>query len=466
MTFVFPLLTGLAIGFTLALVWVWVRSTAQISEAVRLTTQMEERNRRVAELQAALAEREQAARQAVEQRASLEARLGKTQAELLAAERQSQEKLLLLQEARTRLEENFKALAGETLKANSESFMALAHSHLETLVAREDGNLERRRESIEALMRPLSDCLKRYEEGLHAVEKARDEAYAGLRQQAAQLCDGHEKLTRETANLVNALTRPQTRGRWGELTLHRAAELAGMTEHCDFSEQVTTADGRQRPDMLVHLPGDREVVVDAKVPLSAYLEALECTADAERHAKFLQHAGQVRAHLDLLASKDYTRQFARAPEFTVMFIPGEAFLSAAAQHDPTLIEEGMRRGIIITTPTTFVALLRAVAHGWRQSAIEANARQISDAGRELYERAGAVFRHIDDLGARLRGAVDAYNRAIGSINSRLLPAARRLKDLGAGGAAADLASLEPVEAAPRVLEPPPGERPSADSPSH
>ncbi len=389
-----------------------------------------------------------------------DAERARLEAQLEGAQAQAQEKLGLLNEARAKLEETFKALAAETLRANSESFMNLARSQMETLFAQADGNLERRREAIEKLLRPLSESLSRYEQNLREVEKARGEAYAELRSQVSGLIQTHEMLRQQTGNLVTALRTPQTRGRWGELTLRRAVELAGMQEHCDFSEQVSvrTEEGLLRPDMVIHLPGDREMVLDSKVPLDAYLAAVEAPSEEFRLQKFTEHANQVRAHMVRLASKEYGREFRKSPEFTVLFLPGEAFFSEAVKCDPALIEDGIKRGVIIATPTTLIALLKAVAYGWRQTRLDENARKISETGRDLYDRISTFLRHLAELGGALKHAVDGYNRAVGSLERRIVPSARRLKELGATSAP-DVSAPDTVDRLPRAPVPEGGGEP-------
>ncbi len=382
---------------------------------------------------------------AVAAEVDLEKRLTAATTELEAARRETAARLAWVEEARKRLEESFKALAGDTLRANSDSFLKLARGQIETLVTRADG-------SMKDLLKPMADTLKRYEDGLRSVEKDRQGAYAALREQVTNILRSEAELRKETVNLTQALKLPQVRGQWGEMTLHRTAEIAGMAEHCDFAEQVTLKESRQRPDMVVHLPGGREIVVDSKVSLLAYLDAIDASTEEEREKKLAEHARQVRSHMMSLASKGYAAQFENAPDFVVLFLPGEAFFSTAVHCDHMLIEDGMARGVILATPTTLVALLRAVAHGWRQTQLEENAKRISVEGHELYKRIGTLLDHLDGIGTGLRNAVARYNNAVSSINLRFIPSARRLKELGATDAAA-LDDLDPVDETPRRVEP-------------
>ena len=383
----------------------------------------------------------------------LEVALARASAEREAADQLTAEKLHLLNEARAKFEETFKSLAGDSLKENRESFMGLAKSQLETVMTQAGGNVERQREAIEKLLRPMSETLSRYEAELRKIEKARTEAYGGLRNQISSAVQSQQELRRETANLTNALKLPQVRGRWGELTLRRCAELAGMSAHCDFSEQVSVSESGQRPDMVVHLPGGREVIVDSKVSLTAYMEAIGASSDEDRERHLTDHGKQVRAHMRRLSGKGYARQFENAPDFTVLFLPGEAFFSTAVEHDPALIEDGMNNDVIIATPTTFVALLRVVERGWRQAQLEENALRICEAGRTLYDRVNVLFEHFDKIGNSLRQTVDHYNDAASSLNVRFLPQARRFKELGAT-AAADIADVKAVDSEPHAPRPP------------
>jgi DNA recombination protein RmuC len=313
-----------------------------------------------------------------------------------------------------------------------------------------------RQASFAELVAPVRDTLARLDGRLLELERARVDAYASLREQVRALADGQGQLRGETANLVKALRAPAVRGRWGELQLRRVVELAGMQERCDFVEQASvTLDGaRLRPDLVVKLPGGKQVAVDAKAPLSAYLEALEARTDEVRRARLADHARQIRDHIAALSRKAYWEALRPAPEFVVLFLPGEAFFSAALEQDPGLIEAGAAVNVVLATPTTLIALLRAVAYGWREEAVAENARAVSDLGRELHERLASVGGHVARVGQRLAGAVEAYNQAVGALESRVLVSARRFQDLGAAKLGVELRELEPVLAAPREPQSP------------
>lgn len=344
----------------------------------------------------------------------------------------AQEKLALLEDTKKKLSEAFSVIARQALDQNSESFLKLAGERLGAAQEVSKAELEKRQQAVAELVAPLREQLKRYEEQIRGMETLRESAYGELRAQVASLGESQRGLNEETRKLVHALSAPQVRGRWGEVTLRRAVELAGMVEHCDFEEQVSvgTGDGRLRPDMIVNLPEARSIVIDAKTPLVAFMDAINSADPEERRAHMRRHAEHVAGHLEKLSQKDYWSQFKTAPEFVVMFIPGEGFLAAAAEHKPDLIEKGFERKVILATPATLFALLRTVAMGWRQELLAREAQQISELGSQLYERLAVVIEHIGRVGSNLENAVKSYNAAVSSIESRLMVTARKFPELG------------------------------------
>jgi len=383
------------------------------------------------------------------QRADSDARLDEVRKSL-------DEQRRVFDEARVNLKETFDALSHQALRASNSEFLKLAEERL-----------GQRQKEIDASLTPLRSALERYEGGIRGLEQARDQAYGSLKTEVERLARLSERLQGETGNLVTALRSPQVRGRWGEITLHRVVELAGMTQHCDYVEQMTieTDNGRLRPDMVVKLPGGRTIVVDAKVPLAAYLEAIGAASDEERRGAMTRHARQIRDHMSALAAKAYWEQFSTAPELVVMFIPGESFVGAAAQADPALIEDGMNRKVVVATPTTLVALLHAVAYGWRQEQVATSAESIRKLGGELYDRLRTLAGHFDSVGTALGRAVNAYNAFVGSMETRVLVSARRFRDLGAASGD-EIAQMVPVEQAPRQPDAPeyPRQLTTSDSP--
>ena len=330
------------------------------------------------------------------------------------------------------LKDTFNALAGNALKNNTAQFLQLARENMKQYQIKAEDNLNQKEKAIEGLVKPIRDALDKTEAEIRRMENERKQAQGALTQQLQSIAESHQLLQSETRNLVQALRRPEVRGQWGELTLKRLAELAGMAEHCDFHEQETvqTAQGQQRPDMVVRMPDKREIVVDAKTPLDAYLSAVECSDDTERRGHLEHHTRNVRARIKELSGKAYWRQFRFSPEFVVLFIPGDQFLSAALEIDHSLLEEALSQNVILATPTSFVALLRAVAYGWRQEALAENADTIREVGQDMYDRLITFAEHLSRLGRSLDSSVDNFNKAVGSYDSRVLPGARKFVDMG------------------------------------
>ncbi len=356
------------------------------------------------------------------------------------------------------LRETFRALSDEALKSNNEAFLALAETKLREVRAGAAADIEQRKVAIEHLLAPMQKTLGEVDRELRESERRRIESSAQLLQRIASLDTAGQDLRAQTGRLVDALKRPGVRGRWGELQLRRVVELAGMIQHCDFDEQrtVTNGDGdrRMRPDVIVRLPGGKHVVVDAKAPLDAYLRALEAPDETSRQALLCEHAKQVRAHVSQLSAKGYAAHVQPSPDFVVMFLPGEMFFSAALEHDPELIEFGVEQHVVPASPTTLIALLRAVAYGWQQEAMEENARKISDLGRQLYDAVGKLGEHFENLGAKLKGSLEAYNSAIGSLEGNVLVKARKFKDLQPASTVEEIPALPPVDRVPRMLQAP------------
>jgi len=455
------LLIGVALGG--ALVWLLLktritaayergRSDSAVAEAA-LAQKVVAREETIEELRSHLSEKDALLTDLQRQLNALTGQAATLKEALEAEKKQAQEKIALLTDAKQQLTNVFQALASEVLKSNSTSFLELAKTQLEKYQESAKGDLEKRQSAIDELLRPVKETLGKVETKLQEIEKSRIEAYSSLREQVRSLSEAQKELRGETANLVRALRRPQTRGRWGEFQLRRVVEMAGMLNYCDFIEQPAygTEEGRLRPDMIIRLPGGRTIVVDAKTPLEAYLEAAEAENEELRAAKLKEHARQVREHISNLARKSYFEQ-ANSPDFVVMFLPGEVFYMAALEQDPSLLEAGINERVLLAGPTSLIALLRAAAYGWREEQLAENAKIISNLGRDLHRRLATLSEHFAALRNALEKAVEAFNKAVGSLETNVLRVARRFKELGA--ADNEIEELSPVETEPRALQAP------------
>jgi len=357
------------------------------------------------------------------------------------------------EQARKQLTETFGHLSSQALKHNNEEFLKLAQENLKQFQAQAQGTLSQKEQAIENLVKPIRDALEKTEKQIRSMEQERKQAYGALTQHLETMAHTQQALQDETRNLVKALSRPEVRGQWGELTLKRLAELAGMVEHCDFYEQehTRTEDGALRPDMIVRMPGGREIVVDVKTPLDAYLSAMEASDEKERETHLARHTRNVRKRVQELATKGYWNQFKNAPDFVVLFIPGEQFLGAALDNDYSLLEDAMQQKVILATPTSFVALLRAVAYGWRQESLAENAEHIKQLGEDLYGRLATFAEHLGKLGKNLNTSVQHYNKAVSSFDSRVLPGARKFSEMGIS-TKKSVAHIEQIETTPRTPE--------------
>jgi len=456
------LILALVIGLALGLILSGIGFVLLMR--VRLQALREKAKAEVAAERAALVERLQnqeqqattlkAAHQSAEAELRREA-MARTMAEtrLEEAQRSAQEKLALLNEAQAQLADAFKALSADALRQNSQSFVELAQGSFAQFQERAQVDLYQRQQAIDDLVQPLASSLDKVDSKLQDLEASRISAYASLSEQLKSVASTQAQLHQETTNLTKALRSPTVRGRWGEIQLKRVVEIAGMVEHCDFVQQasVETSQGKLRPDMVIKLPNGKNIVVDSKAPLQAYLEALETEDEAEKRDRLTTHARHIRSHLTQLGAKSYWSQFQPAPEFVVLFLPGETFFSAALEQDPSLIEFGVDRSVILATPTTLIALLKAVAYGWRQERVAENTQQVRALGQELYDRTQTFVGHFIKLRRSLNSTVDSFNKAVGSLESRVLVTARKFEALGTvtGG---EIESLEGVDLTPRSLQ--------------
>jgi DNA recombination protein RmuC len=371
-------------------------------------------------------------------------------AELDAERRAAIEKSVALEQMRENLAGTFSTMASEALKHNSGEFLRLAQENLKQFHIHAQGELAQREKAVETLVQPIREALEKTEKQINEMEKSRAEAYGSLTKHLESMAEAHRTLQGETRNLVQALRRPEVRGQWGEMTLKRLAELAGMVEHCDFfeQEQIRTAEGSLRPDMIVRMPDGRDIIVDAKTPLDAYLSAIEAGDDETRRRELERHARKVRERVRELSAKAYWQQFQNTPDFVVLFIPGEQFLSAALELDRKLLEDAMVDKVILATPTSFIALLRAVGYGWRQMALAENAEQIRKLGEELYGRVANFTEHLARLGKSLESSVSHFNKTVGTFDTRVLPSVRRFSEMGIS-AKKELTDVAQIEVAAR-----------------
>jgi DNA recombination protein RmuC len=445
----FEIIIWLVIGGMIGSLMVFIYFQKKLSVLEQEKIVYQERSHRMAEVSALLLKKDDELRLQGERNAELRTALQRT-------ENENKERISLLENIQKQWEDKFKVISLEALSLTNKSFLDLANATLEKFQEVAQNDLTHRQQAISELVKPVADSLQTVDQKIIELEKTRMSAYAVLKHQVNELLLSQNQLKMETSNLVNALKAPSVRGRWGEMQLRRVVEMAGMLNYCDFEEQVssTEGEGRLRPDLIINLPGQKKIIVDAKAPLAAYLEALESKDEILRLEKMKDHARQVRNHIRLLSKRSYHEQFQPAPEFVVLFLPGETFFSAALEQDPSLIEAGVEDRIILATPTTLIALLRAVAYGWRHEHLAENAKEISKLGRELHKRLSDMADHFSRLGRQLGGAVQSYNSAMGSLEHRVLSTARKFKELGAVSQAAEIVLLDPLDHIPRELQAP------------
>ena len=456
LTTIVAAIIALAAGYVIAHFIFGRKISALTTELATRTAEVAARAAEVARRETDLKTANDSVKEAREKESVASSDLARLTERLVQEQKQAEEKLALLTRASKEMQDAFSSLAAEALKTNNSSFLDLARTRLETFQQEAKGELEKREKAVADLVKPIGESLKAVDEQVRTIEKERAGAYGAIANQLRVLEETQQSLRGETSKLVQALRQPQGRGRWGEIQLRRVVEMAGMLNYCDFIEQASVTDADQktlRPDLIARLPGGKSIVVDSKTPLSAYLEAIEAPDEATRRERLLAHANQVRNHMKALCAKSYQEQFHPTPDFVVMFLPGEFLFSSALEQMPDLIEVGVDQKVIPASPTTLIALLRAVAYGWQQASLAENAQKISALGKRLYESIRVMAGHMEKLGDSLSNSVKKYNDTVGSLERNVLSSARKFPELGVASTE-EIAELEPKEDAVRALQSP------------